>query len=119
MPEKSIYKIVFTHEGQVWEIYAKEISQSSMFGFVEVEELLFGEKSSIVVDPTEEKLQIEFAGVDRTYIPLHAILRIDSVKRKGMPRITPGSEDGSKAKSKSKISTLSHIDFTPPEKRRR
>ena len=54
-----------------------------MFGFVEVEGLLFGGKGSLVVDPSEERLQTEFAGVERTYIPMHSVIRIDEVEKKG------------------------------------
>ena len=35
---------------------------SEMYGFVEVEQILFGEKSQLLVDPGEEKLKTEFAG---------------------------------------------------------
>jgi hypothetical protein len=50
----------------VYEIYARRVSHGAIFGFVEVEGLLFGERSSVVVDPAEERLQAEFAGVERT-----------------------------------------------------
>ena len=36
----------------------------------------------MIVDPSDEKLKSEFAGVKRTYIPLHAIVHIDKVKKK-------------------------------------
>jgi len=60
-----------------------------MFGFIEVEQLIFGEKTSVVVDPTEEKLKHEFEGVERTYIPMHSIIRIDEVKKQGTAKIIP------------------------------
>src|SRR5688572_5684126 len=75
--KRTIYKIAFLNEGKVFEIYARRVAQSSLLGFVEVEGLLFGERSSVVVDPTEEKLRVEFAGVERTMIPIHAVVRID------------------------------------------
>lgn len=64
--KKKVYKIVFLNSGKLYEIYAKSVSQGELFGFVEVEGLLFGEKTAVVVDPSEESLQREFAGVDRT-----------------------------------------------------
>ena len=52
-------------------------SDLEMFGFVEVEEIVFGERSAVLVDPSEERLKTEFANVKRTYIPMHTIIRID------------------------------------------
>jgi hypothetical protein len=62
-----------------------------MWGFIEVEELVFGERSQIVVDPSEEKLKSEFNGVTRSYIPLQAIIRIDEVDKEGSARISDSS----------------------------
>ena len=58
-----------------------------MYGFVEVEDFVFVEKSQMIVDPGEEKLRSEFSGVQRTYIPLHNILRIDEVERGGAAKM--------------------------------
>ncbi len=79
MTAKTVFKIVFMNQGQVYEIYARSVGHGSLFGFVEVEELVFGERSSVVVDPSEEKIKSEFDGVKRTYLPMHSILRIDEV----------------------------------------
>ena len=65
-----------------------------MYAFVEVGDILFGERSKLVVDPSEEKLKAEFSGVKVTYIPLHAIIRIDEVEKEGKSKITPA--DGEK-----------------------
>src|SRR5207237_379630 len=56
--------------------------------FHRVEELLFGERSSVVLDPAEERIKAEFSGVKRTFLPLHSILRIDEVKKHGAAKIT-------------------------------
>jgi hypothetical protein len=93
--KKRIYKVVFVNQGKVYEIYAKSVSQGGLFGFVEVEGLLFGEKSTIVVDLSEETLQAEFAGVERTYIPMHAIVRIDEVEKRGASKIQSLAQAGS------------------------
>ncbi len=85
--KKRVYKITFLNEGKVYEIYAKRVSQGGLFGFVEVEQLLFGQKSSVVLDPSEEKLRTEFGGVQRTYIPLHSVIRIDEVEKRGASKI--------------------------------
>ena len=106
---KKVYKIVFLNEGKVYEIYAKNISHGGLFGFVEVEGLLFGEKSTLVIDPSEESLQHEFAGVDRTYIPLHSVVRIDEVARRGVSKVHPAPA------SNEKVTHLSTPMYTPPK----
>ena len=88
MTAKRIYKIVFVSQGQVYEIYARNVGHGSLFGFVEVENLVFGERSTVVVDPSEEKIKTEFAGVTRTYLPMHSIIRIDEVEKQGLSKIS-------------------------------
>ncbi len=79
---------MFVNQGKVYEIYARKVSHGELFGFVEVEELLFGERSSVVLDPSEERIKGEFNGVKRTFLPMHSILRIDEVKKHGVSKIT-------------------------------
>ena len=81
MAPKSIFRIIFHNQGSIYEVYAHEVTQGGMYAFVEVGEITFGERSKLVVDPSDEKLKSEFAGVKRTYIPLHAIVRIDEVEK--------------------------------------
>jgi len=113
MANRHIYKISFINQGKVYEIYAGSISQGAMFGFIEVEKLVFGERSTVVVDPGEERIKSEFSGVIRTWIPMHAVLRIDEVEKQGISKIsklegdnitqfplpvyTPGGKGGSDA----------------------
>ncbi len=83
-----VYKILFVSQGKVYEIYARAVSHGELFGFIEVEELVFGERSALVVDPSEERIKSEFAGVKRTFLPMHAILRIDEVEKQGVSKIS-------------------------------
>jgi hypothetical protein len=87
MASSNIFKVVFHNQGKVYEIYARKVGHGSLFGFVEVEELIFGERSAVVVDPSEERIQSEFAGVKRTYLPLHAVIRIDEVQKSGVSKV--------------------------------
>ena len=82
-----IYKVIFSNQGQVYEIYATSVSQGDLFGFIEVEQILFGERSQLIVDSSEERLKTEFAGVKRFFIPMHAVIRIDEVEKQGAGRI--------------------------------
>lgn len=84
----SVYRVVFTQQGQVYEIFARHVSQGGMFGFVEVEQIVFGERSQLIADPSEERLKTEFSGVKRVFIPLHSVVRIDEVEKEGAGRIS-------------------------------
>jgi hypothetical protein len=88
MSKKKIYKVIFMSQGKVYEIYARHIGQGALFGFIEVEELVFGARSTLLVDPSEEKIKSEFEGVTRTYLPMHSILRIDEVEKEGAGKIS-------------------------------
>ena len=93
MASNPIYKVVFFNQGQIYEVYARQIYQSDLYGFIEIEELVFGERSGMLVDPSEEKLKAEFEGVSRSYIPMHAIVRIDEVAKEGIGSITEATAD--------------------------
>jgi len=88
MAASHIFKVLFVNQGKVYEIYARKVGHGGLFGFIEVEELVFGERSSVVLDPGEERIKSEFAGVKRTYLPLHSVLRIDEVKKQGVSKIS-------------------------------
>jgi hypothetical protein len=88
MAASHIFKVVFANQGKVYEIYARKVSHGSLLGFVEVEELVFGERSAVVVDPSEEKVKAEFEGVRRTYLPMHSVLRIDEVRKGGVSKVS-------------------------------
>ena len=93
MPSKHIYKIQFMNQGKVYEIFARSVRQGELFGFLEVEKLVFGERTTVVVDPSEERIKTEFAGVRRTFIPLHAVIRIDEVEKQGVSKISKLEEN--------------------------
>jgi hypothetical protein len=92
MKDSRIYRISFYNQGNIYELHAREIHQSNMYAFIEIENIIFGERTSVVVDPSEEKLKTEFAGVTRTYIPLHSVIRIDEVEREGVNKIIATDE---------------------------
>ncbi|RMF19693.1 MAG: DUF1820 family protein [Gammaproteobacteria bacterium] len=83
-----IYRIVYINHAEVFEMYASHVYQSDMWGFIEVEGWMFGERSQVLVDPGEEKLKGVFEGVKRSYIPMNAIVRIDEVDKRGAVRVS-------------------------------
>lgn len=84
---KPVYKVIFYNQNEIYEIYARDIYQSEMYGFIEVEELVFGDANQLIVNPGEEKLKNEFAGVKRSFIPMQAVIRIDEVERGGEGKV--------------------------------
>lgn len=96
MKKKTTFRVQFHNQGKVYEIYAREVNQGGILGFVEIADLVFGERSSVVVDPSEEHLKTEFQGVSRTYIPMHAVIRIDVVEKSGQSKIMEATGRGEK-----------------------
>lgn len=109
MTDKSIFRIVFHNQGDVIELYAHEVDQSMMYAFVEVGDIIFGERSKLVVDPSEEQLKARFSGVKRTYLPLHSIIRIDEVEKEGKNKILSHTD------AKTGNVTPFPIPITPPK----
>ncbi len=88
MANSPIYKVIFHNQQQVYELYARHVYASDMYGFIEVEAYVFGERTQVIVDPGEEKLKTEFAAVKRSWIPMHAIIRIDEVDKEGQVKVS-------------------------------
>jgi len=105
---KSIFRVLFMNQNKVYELYAREVGQASMMGFIEIGDIIFGERSKLLVDPAEEKLKSEFGDVKNTYVPHHSIIRIDEVEKEGKNKIH--DTDGSS------ISVLPGSQFSQPPK---
>ncbi|HCS66483.1 MAG TPA: DUF1820 domain-containing protein [Cellvibrio sp.] len=108
MAVKPVYKVIFLNQGQVYEVFCSAIYQSEMYGFIEIEEFVFGERSGLLIDPAEERLKNEFAGVKRSYIPMHSIVRIDEVEKEGPAKISEIKGGGS-----DKIAQFPYSGFMP------
>jgi len=101
MNNKTIYRIFFSSQGKGYEIYARTVQQAEMYGFVAIEGLLFGEKSALLLDPSEESLKNEFQDVKRLLVPFHQIGRIDEVAKEGRGKIVS-------------LATTAEAPLTPP-----
>lgn len=88
MAKQPTYRVVFYNQGQIYEVFARQIYQSDLMGFIEVEDFVFGERTQVIVDPAEEKLKTEFSGVKRSYIPMHSLIRIDEVDKEGQVKVS-------------------------------
>ena len=82
-----IFRISFINQGKVYQLHAESLQQAELYGFVRIQGLIFGETTSVVIDPAEEKLRNEFAGVSSCLIPVHSVIRIDEVSKRGQNKI--------------------------------
>ncbi len=107
---KKLFKVIFYNQGKIYEIYAKHVQQSNLFGFLEIEDLIFGEKSQVLVDPNEDSLKKEFEHTKRLYIPIHSILRIEEIDKEVSlkSRVISIKENNQQTKYTSPI-------YTPPD----
>lgn len=86
--KQRLYRVTFLSQGKSIELYAREVASSGLWGFVEIGDLVFESAGdSVVIDPTEERLREEFAGTSRLHLPMHAVLRVEEVDRRGTCRI--------------------------------
>ena len=86
---KRIYRVIFFNQGQAYEIYAHKVGQGDMMGFVGAEKLSFGERSEVLVDPSEERLKSEFEGVGAPTFPCtrsSVWMKSESSVLRGSPR---------------------------------
>lgn len=81
--KKPLYKVIFFNHGKVYELFCESVGSSSIWGFVEVSDLVFETGEGLVVDPTEEKMRQEFAGARVLHLPLQSIVRIEEVEKRG------------------------------------
>ena len=82
MSDSILYKIVFLNRSKVYELYARDVYSSEIYGFIYVAELVFDHNTTIVIDPAEEKLKDEFANVNVLHLPMQSVIRIEEVKKK-------------------------------------
>ena len=48
VPNKKLYRVRFLNEGRIFELYAREVGQGLLFGFVEIADLVWGSKSEVI-----------------------------------------------------------------------
>ena len=84
---KPLYKVTFLNHGRVYELYARRVASSALWGFTEVGELVFDVRDGVLVDPTEERLRDEFGDTRVLHLPMQSVVRIEEVARKGTAAI--------------------------------
>ncbi|KAF1719456.1 DUF1820 family protein [Pseudoxanthomonas wuyuanensis] len=85
--KNKLYKVTFLNHSKVYELYARQVAASGLWGFTEIGELVFDVHDGLVVDPTEERLRDEFGNTRVLHLPMQSIIRIEEVERKGQSAI--------------------------------
>ncbi len=103
-----MFKISFLNQGEVYELFCRKVIGSELsYGFIQISELVFETDDGVVIDPTEERLREEFADVQVLHLPMHSVLRIEQVKKRGQAvirerdsneKVTPLPLDGPRRK---------------------
>jgi hypothetical protein len=91
MSARSLYKVTFLNAGKIYELYARQVASSPLWGFTEVAELVWDSGDNVVIDPTEERLRDEFGQTRRLHLPMQSVIRVEEVERKGQLAIRDSS----------------------------
>jgi len=82
MNDSILYKVIFLNRSKVYELYARDVFSSDIYGFIYVSDLVFDQNKTIVIDPAEDKLRDEFENVNVLHLPMQSVIRIEEVKKK-------------------------------------
>lgn len=77
MIKNPTFRIILKCGAEITEIYANQIFQSELWGFLEIENFI----AEINNNNPDDKTKKEFSGVKRSYIPITSIVRIDEIEK--------------------------------------
>jgi hypothetical protein len=80
-----VYRTVFTHLDQVYTVYSQGLSEETLVGFIELDSIIEVKQEVILSTESQEMHQLfikQLASIKRTYVPMHAVVRIDEMTRK-------------------------------------
>lgn len=83
MGKTHTYRVAFLKHGKVYELHCRDVNTVDLWGFVELTGLVFGAGDGVVVDPTEERLREEYENVESLFVPLHSVLSVERVSKRG------------------------------------
>jgi len=86
--DDAVYRVTFINQDKVIEVFVKHVYQSDIWGFIQLEGFIFGQRSELLIDPGEEKVKALFSEVKSSFIPTQAIIRIDEVERSGVAKLS-------------------------------
>jgi len=88
MRKQKLYRVTFLNMGKSYELYARNVHSSDLWGFTVIADLVFDPQGdSLIVDPAEEKLRDEFKDTRALHLPIQSILRIEEVDKRSAAHI--------------------------------
>jgi len=88
MRAKKLYKVTFLSNGKSYELYARDVHSSDLWGFTTIADIVFDEaRDSLIIDPAEDRLREEFEHTKALHLPIQTILRIEEVAQRGPAQI--------------------------------
>ncbi len=82
----TIYRVYYAKKGEpLCEIHARSVGPSDMLGFIEVSSFVTPRSTSKIIRPGVDRVEQEFAGVEKTYIPISDIRRVDALPAENVP----------------------------------
>jgi hypothetical protein len=92
MRKSRLYKVTFLNMGKSYELFARNVQTSDLWGFTTISDLVFDAAGeNLIVDPSEEKLRDEFKDTKALHLPIQSILRVEEVDRRGTAQIRDAS----------------------------
>ena len=92
MRKSRLYKVTFLNMGKSYELFARSVQTSDLWGFTTISDLVFDAAGeNLIVDPSEEKLRDEFKDTKALHLPIQSILRVEEVDRRGTAQIRDAS----------------------------
>lgn len=86
--EDRVYRVLFHNQGKIFDVFVRSVGRAELFGFLELQDFVFSKPTSMVIDPTEDKLRNEFEAANRVFVPIGHVERIDEVPEVGEAKIT-------------------------------
>ncbi len=78
--KKKLFKMIFIDEDKKNTDHTCVTAQSVLFsGLVEISDIVFIDQSELIIAPDDGNLKVKFKNVERSYLPLNSIVRIDEV----------------------------------------
>ena len=86
--EQAIYRVTFVNQDKLVEVFVEHVYQSDIWGFIQLEGFIFGQRSELLVDPGEEKVKQLFDGAKSSFVPAQSVVRIDEVEQLGVAKLS-------------------------------
>ncbi|MBN2231558.1 MAG: DUF1820 family protein [Deltaproteobacteria bacterium] len=74
---EQIYRVHFKTGKRDYALLARSVTESEMFGFVEIADFIFTDSDRLIISPEDDALRKEFARIRSIAVPHQYILRID------------------------------------------